>query len=374
MIPVKVLIVEDSPIALEILQRILSSSPDLKIVGTARNGKQALDLIPSTNPDVICVDFYMERMDGLELTRQVMAKYPRPILIVSNAVGSSNTDNIFRLLQAGAVDVFPKPSTGLPSEYEKVKAALINKIKVLSGVQVFTRPIKVDEIPKLASNPLISSPLFSSKASPNVDPIAALKTKYKVLAIGASTGGPTAFEKILFRLPANFPMPVICAQHISEGFLEGMVNWLDTHCALKVKVAQVGDIPQLGTIYFAPEMRHLELDRNGSFIYADVSQARAYCPSITMLFKSIARFYGKNCIGVLLTGMGNDGAEGMKAIFDNEGLTIAQDESTSIIFGMPKEAIALGAAKYVLPIQDIAPFLISQANQNASYRDKNAQS
>jgi two-component system, chemotaxis family, protein-glutamate methylesterase/glutaminase len=355
MIPVKVLIVEDSPIALEILQRILSSSTDIEIVGTARNGKQALELIPSAKPDVICVDYYMERMDGLELTRQVMAKYPRPILIVSNAVGSSDTDNIFRLLQAGAIDVFPKPATGLPSEYEKVKSTLIDKIKVLSGVQVFTRPLKVAEIPKL-----VPIPFFSSTITPNVDPIAAIKCKYKVMAIGASTGGPTAFENILFRLPANFPMPVICAQHISEGFLEGMVSWLDAHCALKVKIAQVGDIPQVGTVYFAPEMRHLELDPRGRFIYAEVSQARAYCPSITMLFKSIARFYGKTCMGVLLTGMGNDGAEGMKAIFDNEGLTIAQDESTSIIFGMPKEAIALGAVKYVLPIQDIAPFLISQ--------------
>lgn len=354
-LPIKVLLVEDSPIALEILQRLLSSSEEVKVVGTARNGKQALDIIQGSNPDVICVDLFMERMDGLELTRQVMAKYPRPILVVSNAVQSTDTDNIFQFLQAGAVDVFPKPATGLPSEYEKVKTALINKIKVLSGVRVFTKPLKDLQTPKVASSPAIST-----KQPPTVDPIAALKSQFKVLAIGASTGGPSAFEKILYNLPANFPMPVICAQHISEGFLEGMVNWLDQHCALKVKIAQVGDLPQPGTIYFAPEMRHLELDPRGKFIYSEGTQARAYCPSITMLFKSITRFYGKTCIGVLLTGMGNDGAEGMKSIFDNEGLTIAQDESTSIIFGMPKEAIDLGAARYVLPIQDIAPFLLTQ--------------
>ncbi len=354
-LPVKVLIVEDSPIALEILQRLLGSSDEVKVVGTARNGKQALDLIPGTKPDVICVDLFMERMDGLELTRQVMAKYPRPILVVSNAVQNTDTDNIFRLLQAGAVDVFPKPTTGLPSEYEKVKAALINKIKVLSGVQVFTKPLRDPETPKVASSQVIST-----KLPPTTDPIAALRSQFKVLAIGASTGGPSAFEKILFNLPANFPMPVICAQHISEGFLEGMVNWLDSHCALKVKIAQVGDLPQAGTIYFAPEMRHLELDSHGRFVYAQSTPTRAYCPSITMLFKSIARFYGKTCIGVLLTGMGNDGAEGMKAMFDNEALTIAQDESSSIIFGMPKEAIDLGAARYVLPLKDIAPFLLNQ--------------
>jgi two-component system, chemotaxis family, protein-glutamate methylesterase/glutaminase len=357
MTPVNVLLVDDSPIALEILQRILSTSDDIKVVGVARNGKQALDLISSVKPDVICADMFMERMDGLELIRQVMAKYPRPILVISNAVKSSDTDNIFRLLQAGAVDVFPKPSTGLPSDYEKVKVALINKIKVLSGVRVFTRPLKDLEPPKPATIPLSQ---FGSL--PLVDEFAVLKSQFKVLAIGASTGGPGAFEKILYRLPANFPIPVICAQHISEGFLSGLVNWLDTNCPLKVKIAEVGELPQAGIIYFASETHHLELDIRGKFVYVPRStQAQAYCPSITMLFQSIARFYGKTCIGVLLTGMGNDGAEGMKAIFDHSGLTIAQDESSSIIFGMPKEAIALGAARYVLSLSDIAPFLLTQA-------------
>ncbi|AFY74178.1 chemotaxis response regulator containing a CheY-like receiver domain and a methylesterase domain [Synechococcus sp. PCC 7502] len=367
MIPVNVLLVEDSPIALEILQRILSTSPDIQVVGVAHNGKQALDLIPTVKPDVICVDMFMERMDGLELIRQVMAKFPCPILVVSNAVQSSDTDNIFRLLQAGAVDVFPKPATGLPSDYEKVKAALINKIKVLSGVRVFTRPLKDLEPPKPAIASVIQSQIQSPlPVIPLVDPIAALKSQFKVLAIGASTGGPSAFEKILYRFPANFPMPIICAQHISEGFLAGLVTWLDTNCALKVKIAQVGELPQPGIIYFAPETHHLELDNKGKFIYAVSSQTRAYRPSITMLFQSIARFYGKTCMAALLTGMGNDGAEGLKTIFDHGGLTIAQDESSSVIFGMPKEAIALGAARYILPLQDIAPFLITQAVSSRS--------
>lgn len=241
-------------------------------------------------------------MDGLELTRQIMAKYPRPILVISNAVQSTDTDNIFQLLQAGAVDVFPKPTTGLPSDYEKIKGELINTIKVLSGVRVFTKPIKEPQfstIPELATvTPTQFSPTM-------VESIRALKSRFKVLAIGSSTGGPSALEKILWSLPAHFPMPVICGQHISEGFLEGLTNWLDSHCQLKVKIAQIGKQPQPGHVYFAPETQHLELDTRGRFIYVPATS----------------------------------------------------DESTSVIFGMPKEAIALGAAQYVLPLQDIAPFL-----------------
>ncbi|MEE3719497.1 chemotaxis-specific protein-glutamate methyltransferase CheB [Tumidithrix elongata RA019] len=374
LVPINVLLAENSLVTLEILQRILSGSADVKVVGIALNGQQALDLIPSTKPDVICTDLFMERMDGLELTRQVMAKYPRPILVISNAVQGKDTEMIARALQAGAVDVFPKPTTGLPSDYEKVKAALIHKIKVLAGVRVFMKPLRDpirepirDPMPKASAS--LNIPATKHPTATNLtvsvgaiaNPSDRLMTQFKVLAIGASTGGPGAFEKILYRLPANFPIPVICAQHISEGFLEGLVNLLDSKCLLKVKIAQVGEFPQAGIIYFAPETQHLELDSHGQFIYSLGAQAREYCPSITMLFKSIARFYGKTCMGVLLTGMGNDGAEGLKAIFDTGGLTIAQDEQSSVIFGMPKEAIALGAAHYVLPLPDIAPFLLTQA-------------
>jgi two-component system, chemotaxis family, protein-glutamate methylesterase/glutaminase len=363
--PVKVLLVEDSPIALEILQRILSASADVKVVGTAHNGKQALDMIPNTQPDVICVDLFMEKMDGLELTRQVMAKYPRPILVVSNAVQSTDQDNIFRLLQAGAVDVFPKPKTGSPSDYEKVRTTLIDKIRVLSGVRVFTKPLRDTGVLKIAASPAIAT----VRNTPPINLRDMSQHKFKVLTIGASTGGPNAFGKILSHFPKNFPMPIICAQHISEGFLEGFVNWLNVHCSLKVKIAQAGEIPEKGAIYFAPETLHLEIDSRGKFAYSKDIQANAYRPSITTLFKSIARFYGDTCMAVLLTGMGNDGAEGMKAICDAGGLTIAQDESSSVIFGMPKEAIALGAARYVLPLSDIPSFLLNQASRQASRKE-----
>lgn len=180
----------------------------------------------------------------------------------------------------------------------------------------------------------------------------------RVVAIGASTGGPQALHKILSQLPANFPVPVLCTQHISVGFLQGSIDWLASECKLKVKIASSGESPSAGTIYFAPENCHLELDARGKFNCSLTLPVDGHCPSIAVLFKSVAKFYGRATAGVLLTGIGKDGAAGMQAIASSGGMTIAQDEKTSIVFGMPKEAIALGAAQQILPIQDIAPFLL----------------
>lgn len=343
--PISVLLVEDSPVALEILDRLLASSPDIKVVGKARNGKEAIELIPKLQPKVICTDLHMKEMDGLELTKQVMANHARPILVVSTSVQKSDTNTIFELLQAGAVDVFPKPNTGLASDYEQVKRDLINKIKVLSGVTVFTKR----QTPPIVVSPL-NSPVFP------VD-----KTKaIRVITIGASTGGPQALHKILAQLPANLPVPVICIQHISQGFLQGLVNWLDSESLVKVKIASNGEIPQPGTVYFAPDKNHLELDAQGKFIYSSSLPVDGHCPSVTVTFKSVAKFYGRAAMSILLTGMGRDGASGMQYISDAGGITIAQDEKTCVVFGMPSEAISLGVVQHVLPIQDIAPLLLTK--------------
>lgn len=347
--PIRVFLVEDSPVSLVILKRMLTSTPDIQVVGTARNGIEALELIPEAQPTVICTDFYMPGMDGLEFTKQIMAKYPRPILVISASVQPDNTQNIFQLLEAGAVDVFPKPGAGLAADYELVKEELISKIKVLSGVTVFTkyrpstaRPMPAEVSPLRLTNTVVSA---SSK---------------RVLAIGASTGGPQALHSILAQLPANLPFPVLCVQHISEGFLQGLVNWLNAECRLPVKIAQAGEVPISGTVYFAPERAHLELDRQGKFICPDSALVDGHRPSVTVTFQSVAKFYGKAAIAVLLTGMGRDGAEGMRAIAEAGGITIAQDEKSSVVFGMPKEAIALGVVQHVLPANDIANFVTNK--------------
>ncbi len=362
--PTKVLLVEDSPVALEILQRLLTSSPEVKVVGTARNGKEALELIPKVQPAVICTDLHMKEMDGLEFTKQVMAKDPRPILVISTSVQKEDTQTIFRLLEAGAVDVFPKPSTGLSSDYELVRRELLSKIKILSGVRVFIKQQKplttITNGTQRSSGGSALPQAQSALQPPTAGRIINITSSIRMVTIGASTGGPQALHTILAQLPANFPVPVVCTQHISDGFLQGLVGWLASESQLQVKIAQVGELPLPGAVYFAPERSHLELDAKGRFIYSMSPLVDGHRPSVTVTFKSVANFYGRATAGVLLTGMGRDGAEGMQAIAQAGGLTIAQDEKSSVVFGMPKEAIALGAAQHILPPQEIAPLLLTK--------------
>lgn len=349
----KVVLVEDSPIALEILQRLLNSSPEVSVVGIARDGEEGLEVITKTQPDVICTDLMMENMDGLELTKRVMAQDPRPILVISNFVQNTDIDTIFRLLQAGVADVFPKPTIGSPTDYEKIKAALIAKIKVLSSRKVAAKPQEKQPLSPSAGS------LTTSRSSLKTDlPATNATSDIKVISIGASTRGLKAIQNILGKLPSDFPLPIICTLHVGEGVLSKLVDWLSSECQLKIKVAEVGESPLPGTVYFAPEKNHLELDYRGKFIYLRTVAGEKHCPSITVMFKSIASFYGKTSAGVLLTGLGHDGVQGLQAISQVGGLTIAQDES-GVAFGMVKEALALGAAQHLLPIEDITPFLLN---------------
>ncbi|MBE9126285.1 MULTISPECIES: chemotaxis protein CheB [unclassified Coleofasciculus] len=351
----RVVLVEDSPVALEILQRLLNSSPDVDVVGTARDGVEGLEVINRMRPDVICTDLLMENMDGLELTKRVMEKDPRPILVISNFVNKADVDNVFRLLQAGASDVFPKPTTDSPTDYEKLKAALITKIKVLSNMKVTAkRPGQ-----SLSSS---AKPMTSGAFSGNQMQMMNVSSRVKAIAIGASTGGLQAIEKIVCQLPPNFPLPIICTVHLSTGVLSGLINWLSSECPLQVKIAEVGESPLPGIVYFAPEKSNLELNTHGKFIYTNCPETDKHCPSISAMFKSIARFHGRATAGVLLTGIGSDGAEGLQAIAQAGGITVGQEEKGGA-FGMVKEARALGAVQQTLSIDKIAPFLLKTLSE-----------
>jgi two-component system, chemotaxis family, protein-glutamate methylesterase/glutaminase len=367
---IRVLLVEDSVIALTILKRMLSSSPDIQVVGTAETGKRALAILNQVQPDVICTDLHMPEMNGLELIREVMATDPKPILVVSAAVQEEDSDNVFQLLQAGAVDIFPKPRAGLNADYELAKQELITKIKVLSGVKVFTQHRRVvTTLPNHSStsvNNLVNIAADSSikKTDGNFNFTAEIKSDIlrKIVVIGASTGGPQAFDTILTQLPANFPAPIVCIQHISEGFLQGLVDWLNAKCKLPVTIAQHGNFPQPGYIYFAPEQKHLEIDNQGRFYYSNAAPLNGHRPAITVTFNSVAKFYKRSVMAILLTGMGRDGADGMHSIYQQGGLTIAQDEASSVVFGMPKEAIALHCTQFILPLNTIANKILTNFN------------
>ncbi|MEQ8958686.1 MAG: CheB methylesterase domain-containing protein, partial [Coleofasciculus sp. C2-GNP5-27] len=192
--------------------------------------------------------------------------------------------------------------------------------------------------------------------------------KPKIIAIGTSTGGPPALQEIFSQLPANFSVPILCVQHICNGFLQGLIDWLAPTCKLPIKIAESGNRPQPGIIYFPPEQHHLELDSQGKFVCENTVTFDGHCPSITVTFESVAKVYVKKTTAILLTGMGKDGAKGMLAVAKAGGLTIAQDQATSIIFGMPKEAIELGAAREVLPLGAIAPMLLELLQKESIIR------
>lgn len=343
--PIRVLLVDDSLLTLAILRRILARSPEIEVVGTATNGREALERIPQLQPDVICTDFHMPVMDGLELTREVMERFPRPILVLSVSVQETQVSTIFKLLEAGAIDVMAKPLGEARLDDGLDARELIRKIKILSGVVVIRRrrvetPHNDTTIPALEKS-----------------------TPPDIIGIGASTGGPQAFQTILTQLPADFPVPLLCIQHISAEFMQGLVDWLDAQCRLKVRTAESGIVPQPGYAYFPQTGKHLGIDNQGRLVCSDDPAQGDHRPSINVTFSALARHYGARAAGVLLTGMGHDGVDGLRAIASCGGTTIAQDEQSSIVFGMPREAIAANAARYILPLTKIAPTLLTLLQQ-----------
>ncbi|MDO8465668.1 MAG: chemotaxis-specific protein-glutamate methyltransferase CheB [Gallionella sp.] len=341
---IRVLLVDDSPLALHILQRMLTRSPEIQVVGTAANGREALDLLPALNPDVICTDLHMPVMGGLEFTRAVMADYPRPILVVSVSV-EPDSSNVFHLLEAGAVDILPKPRDILSDDTDKLANELASKIRILAGVRVFRRHNSARDMLAVMQQSSISLP----------HP----KAPLRMVVIGASTGGPQALLDILGQLPKNFPLPVVCVQHIGANFLSGMVAWLAESCPLPVRMATHGERPQAGVVYFAPEDAHLEWDGGERFALTHAPPLEGHRPSVTITMQAAARSFGGGTVGVLLTGMGRDGAEGMASIAAAGGITIAQNEASSVVYGMAREAVARGAVQYILPLKQIVPALIT---------------
>ena len=337
--PIRVLLVEDSALQLHIIKSVLDADDHIEVIGTAENGAEALKLLLILKPDVICTDYHMPIMDGLEFIKKAVEIYPCPILVLSISVQPDQVDNIFKLLSAGALDVMPKPraSGGVIGREDGKK--LIERIRILNGVKYIQKKRK-GPLPALSEACKIHRIISS-----------------KIIVIGASTGGPQAFEAFLPTLKKNFAIPIVCIQHISHGFLMGMVTWLASLTSLKIEIAKEGGIPMPGCLYFPPENMHLTFNVNGTFALVPPKSGDVYCPSIDRLFHSAAEVFGSGVVAVILSGMGRDGCQGMKAIFDAGGETVAQDEESSIIFGMPAAAIDSGVICRVLPANEIATYL-----------------
>lgn len=333
---VRVVIADDSLVAREMLAQILSSDPSIEVVGQALNGEEAVDLVARLRPDLVTMDIHMPKMDGLRATEKIMAFTPTPILVVSSSVRGEGMGSAFDALKLGALEVIKKPEPRDWADLERIGREVLRKVKVLANVRVIThiggrRDHRGDVIGRPVAGGVGRS----------------------VVAVGSSTGGPSALLTIFEALPADFPVPILVAQHIADGFVPGLVAWLDGGCKVSVVAAEPGMRPKAGTIYFAPTGQNMVLE--GSVLRFEAPKSgQLYIPSADTLLESVARSYGKRAIGVLLTGMGADGANGMKRLHDLGAATVAQDEESSTVFGMPKAAIDLGAADQVLAITDIA--------------------
>lgn len=340
----RVLIVDDSPTAREVLATILGSDPDLEVVGFARNGREGVAQVKKLKPDVVTMDLNMPVMDGFAATREIMIEEPTPIVIISGAGRAAEVETAMETLRAGAVHLLLKPVGPASPEYDARAKEVVRVVKAMAGVFVIRRrrhlmPKQSDQVHA------VSPPDYLTKPH-----------RIRVIAIAASTGGPPALVKILGALPTDISVPVLIVQHIADGFMDGFANWLDEVIPLDVKIAKDHEPLLPATVYFAPQDRHLGVSQSRIRL-SDAAPIGGFRPAGTHLFETVAEAFGCDAVGVILTGMGNDGVEGLMKIHNAGGVTIAQDEASCVVFGMPRAAIEAGAVDSVLPLDAIGPRL-----------------
>ena len=331
-------IVNDLPLAVEAMRRAIALRPEHRVLWVATDGAQAVDFCVAQPPDVVLMDLIMPKFDGVEATRRIMAQAPCAILVVTSSVGA-NAWRVYEAMGAGALDAVDTPTLA------------DNR---LAGA---SQPLlaKIDQIGRLLEKPV---------APPTPRPAAAVsRGAAPLIAIGASAGGPGALAAVLGKLPADFGGSLVIVQHVDKAFAEGMAQWLDSQTELTVRVAESGDRPRPGEVLLAATNDHLHIARTGSLDYTSEPAATPYRPSVDVFFHSVVEHWYGNAVGVLLSGMGRDGAIGLKAMRAKGYLTIAQDEATSAVYGMPKAAAALDAARRILPLDSIAGELMASVKR-----------
>ncbi len=347
---IRVLIVDDSALIRQALTVLLQRDPQIEVVGAAADPYIARDKIKALAPDVLTLDVEMPRMDGLTFLEKLMRARPMPVVMVSSLT-EAGCDTTLRALELGAVDFITKPKVDLREHLDEVAQEVIAKIRAAASARV-VRPESRE--PRVASREADPRPRESW---------AAIRTTDRLIAVGASTGGTEALKDFLIMLPADAP-GVVIVQHMPEKFTRSFAERCDQLCAIRVKEAEDGDRVLAGHALIAPGNYHMALRRNGAQYYVAVHSGppvNRHRPSVDVLFESVAGCAGRNAVGVIMTGMGADGARGLLVMREAGAHTIAQDEATCVVFGMPKEAIALGAAEAVLPLNRIAPAALEMA-------------
>lgn len=339
---IKVLVVEDSPVVREFLVHILGSDPAIRVVGTAHDGEEAIEAIARTQPDVITMDVHMPKMNGLDATRRIMETCPTPIVVVSGSTDPREVATTFEAMEAGALAVLRRPAGLGHPDYEATARELVQTVKLMSEVKVVRRwpRARRDAVARPAQARLDHAP-----------------GKVRIVALGASTGGPPVLQTILSQLPGDFPAPVLVVQHMAAGFVRGFIEWLAHSSRLSIHLAAHGEQILPGHVYVAPDELQMKVERGGRIALTRDAPENGLRPAVSYLFRSVAEVYGSDAVAGMLSGMGRDGADELKLLKDMGAATFAQDKDSSVVHGMPGEAIKLGAATFVLPPEKIAAVL-----------------
>ncbi len=359
---IKVVVVDDSAFMRKAISTMLSKDPEIDVVATARDGEEGLELIRKHNPDVVTLDIEMPRMDGLTTLRHIMMEMPRPVIMVSSLT-NEGAEATLKALDLGAVDFIPKQLSKVSLDIVKIEANLISKVKIVAARKM------MHSRPRLSA-PMARAAITTPSAAPGAvpgRPVAAPtlpggSVKRDVVCIGVSTGGPPAVQKVLSALPADFPASIVIAQHMPQAFTGPFAKRLDGLCKISVKEAEPGDRLKAGCAYIAPGGRHLVLKQMMSRVDLNITPEPAsalYKPSANVLIGSVAEAVGRRALGVILTGMGNDGMEGIRALKQKGGRALAQSDATCVVYGMPKAIVDAGLSDEIVDIDDMAQAIMN---------------
>ncbi len=342
---IRVLLVDDSAVVRQVLQSILDGEPDMEVIGAASDPIFALEKLTREWPDVIVLDVEMPRMDGITFLKKIMSEHPTPVVICSSLT-EKGAETTMQALSAGAVEIITKPQIGLKRFLQESSGELVAAVRAASHANVrrLAKPTTMHVPSKLNADAIL--PAASH---------AMAQTTERIVAIGTSTGGTQALEVVLTALPRVSP-GIVIVQHMPEKFTASFAERLNGLCEIEVREAKNNDRVIPGRALIAPGGKHMLLKRSGAYYYVEVVDGpvvNRHRPSVDVLFRSVAKFAGKNATGIIMTGMGDDGARGLKEMFDAGAATVAQDEASCVVFGMPKEAIKLGGTKRILPLNDI---------------------